>query len=204
MPGHSKICLTDDTSRADIVWCDGDGPGTGSDDADDPASRHVQFQVEVNLNTDEADPSLGGWLEARLMRVAGVLGVDRGVVNIVVVDDAQMALLHRQHLQEDQTTDVLTFDLRDNDQDDIQGDLVICMDEAVRQAALRGHKTRLEVLLYAVHGLLHLLGYDDDSPQDAQAMHDREDQLLVAIGYGPVYSRAPYHPKRDHNELGSG
>lgn len=198
MPSHSKVCLTDGTSGpgADTARCEGDEPNTGSDDTDEPASPRVEFQIELNLHTDEADPPISGWLEACLMRIAGLLKLDRGVVSIVIVDDAEMARLHRQHRQENGTTDVLTFDLRDSTQDDVEGDLVICIDEAARQAAGRGHETRLEVLLYAVHGLLHLLDYDDHNPQDALAMHIREDELLTAIGYGPVYSRGRREPNR--------
>ena len=46
--------------------------------------------------------------------------------------------------------------------------------------------------------LLHLLGYDDHTPEDARAMHSREDELLTAIGYGPVYSGGPH--QRDHGD----
>ena len=81
MPGHSKVCLTDGTtgSGTDVVWCDSDGLSTGSDDTDDPA---IEFQAELNLHTSDADPPISGWLEAGLIRVAGLLGVDRGVVSI--------------------------------------------------------------------------------------------------------------------------
>jgi len=239
MPSHSKVCLTDGTTapHADAARCEDDGLSAGSGDTDEPASQRIEFQVELNLHTDETDPPMSGWFEACLMRVAGVLGLERGGVSVAIVGDARMIQLHRQHKQEEGTTDVLTFDLRDipitneftvssadaerksstfldsrrgkvipdgySAQDHVQGDLVICMDEAARQAVSRGHETRLEVLLYAVHGLLHLLGYDDHNPQDAEAMHRREDELLTAIGYGPVYSRDQREPKRGSDALDS-
>lgn len=205
MPGHSKVCLTDGTAGpdADVARCEGEGLSAGSGDTDEPASQRIEFQVELNLHTDDADPPISGWLEVCLTCVAGLLGLNRGVVSVAIVGDAQMIRLHRQHKQKEGTTDVLTFDLRDSAKHDVEGDLVICMDEAARQAASRGHETRLEILLYAVHGLLHLLGYDDHNPQDALAMHNREDELLAAIGYGPVYSRGRRRPNRGSDELDS-
>src|SRR5690606_1916317 len=82
-----------------------------------------------------------------------------------------------------------TFDLRDGEAGALDGEIVLCVDEAVRQARQRRHDARLELLLYAVHGLLHLLGYDDHDPKDAAKMHRREDELLRAAGLGDVYRR---------------
>lgn len=203
---HMKVCLTDGTAGpgADTARSEGDGP-TSADpaDADEPASQCAPFQVALNLHTDDTDPPLGGWLKACLVRVAGRLGLSRGSVSVTVVDDARMSHLHRRYKQEAGTTDVLTFDLRDSRQEEMEGDVVICLDEAARQSASRGHETRLEVLLYAVHGVLHLLGEDDHQPPDALAMHRREDELLTAIGCGPVYSRGRRRPARGGDALDS-
>jgi probable rRNA maturation factor len=92
------------------------------------------------------------------------------------------------------TTDVLTFDLRDRkpprDREGVALELetVVCIDEARRRAAELNHPVRHELLLYCVHSLLHVQGYDDKSPAAARRMHAREDELLRAIGVGPVYS----------------
>ena len=86
---------------------------------------------------------------------------------------------------------MLTFDLRDDADADLEGDVALCVDEAARRAAERGHPVRDEVLLYAVHGLLHLLGEDDHTPADYARMHAREDALLTAIGVGPRFAVPP-------------
>ena len=148
--------------------------------------------VELNLLADETDPPLAGWLDVQLARIASIEQVTDGCLSVAVVDDLQMARMHRQYKQTDGTTDVLTFDLRDGQDDPIEADLVICRDEATRQAAARGHAVRLELLLYAVHGLLHLLGYDDADADQAAAMHQREDELLTAVGLDAAsYGRSP-------------
>ena len=99
-----------------------------------------------------------------------------------------MARLHEQYAGVPGTTDVLTFDLRDDPAEPLVGDIAICWDEAVRQADARHHPPRHEALLYAVHGLMHLLGEDDHDPAAAARMHLREDRLLAELGLPPVYA----------------
>ncbi len=145
--------------------------------------------IKLSLETADADPPLAGWLEPMLARAAALSDAPVAALSVVVVDDAAMTLLHDQHLGLDSTTDVLTFDLRDAADQPVDGEIVVCLDEARRQAQRRGHDTRVEVLLYAVHGLLHLLGEDDHDDADYRRMHRREDELLIALGIGAVFGR---------------
>jgi len=127
-------------------------------------------------------------------------------VTIVVIDDGRMALMHAGFSGVEGTTDVLTFDLRDEPLDardaaasgrpipGVEGEVYVCIDEARRRAAERGHSTDDELLLYATHGLLHLVGYDDHDEDDYLAMHTREDALLEAIGVGRIFAAIPTPP----------
>lgn len=144
-------------------------------------------RITLDLQAPDCDPPAAGWLEPQLARIAALASVERCVLNLAVVDDEQMSELHGQYLGIAGTTDVLTFDLRDDPDQPVEGDIVVCMDEARRQAGDRGHDTRLELLLYTVHGLLHLLGEDDHDPADYEKMHKREDDLLVRAGLGAVF-----------------
>ncbi|MCC6660166.1 MAG: rRNA maturation RNase YbeY [Phycisphaerales bacterium] len=135
------------------------------------------------------------WLQARATEVLGVLGAS-GEVRVRVVDDPEMARAHQEFADTPGTTDVLTFDLSDpdapaRDRPVLDTDILICADEAARQARARGHETERELLLYIVHGVLHCLGHDDHDPDAAAAMHAREDQVLMAIGVGPTYRGEP-------------
>lgn len=155
----------------------------------DPA-EHLGLVVALSQYAPDCDPPAAGWLENQFTRIANLAGVDRGQINLAIVDDRRMAEMHQQYSNEPGSTDVLTFDLRDQldgAQIPVEGDIVICSDVAARQAQQRGHDTRLELLLYAVHGLLHLLGEDDHDPADYQKMHQREDELLKRAGLGPVF-----------------
>jgi len=116
--------------------------------------------------------------------------IKRCEVSIALVTDPEIAELNERWLGHRGPTDVLTFDLRDEpDPRQIIGEIIISLDTARREAARRGHAWRHEVLLYIVHGLLHLLGYDDARAKHRAEMHAIEDKVLSALGIGPVYAR---------------
>lgn len=112
-----------------------------------------------------------------------------GVVRVRVVLDDEMASMHEEFTGVAGTTDVLTFDLREEATGPLDADIVVCLDEATRQAKARGHGPEHELLLYTIHGVLHCLGHDDHDDDDFEAMHRAEDEVLTAIGVGPLFSR---------------
>jgi len=69
----------------------------------------------------------------------------------------------------------------------VDADLLVCVDEARRQAGSRGHGVLEELVLYVLHGVLHGLGHDDAGAGEAVAMHGEEDRVLRSIGLGAVY-----------------
>lgn len=109
-----------------------------------------------------------------------------GSVVIRIVGDAEMAAAHERYTGVAGTTDVLTFDLSEPG-GPAEIDLLLCSDVAAREAASRGGPAWRELLLYAVHGMLHCAGHDDHGEADAAAMHRREDEILAELGVGPVY-----------------
>lgn len=109
-------------------------------------------------------------------------------ISVIGVSDKRMARLNQKHLGHRGATDVLTFDLRDGAAE-VEGEIVLSLDTARREAVRRGHAVSSEAALYAVHGVLHLLGYDDHQLRRADKMHRMEDEILTSIGLGPVYSR---------------
>jgi len=117
-------------------------------------------------------------------------------LSVAVVNDAEMAALHERHLLQSGPTDVLTFDLRDEadrrsaGRQVLDGEIIISTDTAAREAKRRGHGMEAELALYVVHGVLHLLGYDDQTAAQAERMHAVEDAILVAVGLGPVFASA--------------
>ena len=107
---------------------------------------------------------------------------------MVGISDNSIAQLNRAHLGHRGPTDVLTFDLSDGAAQ-IDGQIAISLDTARKEAARRGHPISSEAALYAVHGVLHLLGYDDRSSSQAKQMHRAEDEILRSLGRKAVYAR---------------
>ncbi len=109
-------------------------------------------------------------------------------LSVAVVDDAHMADLHEQYSGIPGATDVLAFPLGDDTHDagdsgppPLLGEVVVSVDTAVREAKERGLSTERELLLYVMHGTLHLLGYDDHDPEERRRMHQRQEELLGAF-----------------------
>jgi probable rRNA maturation factor len=129
------------------------------------------------------------WIANCLKKLAKLMKRE-GMMVLSFVDDVEMDRLHREHLNIAGTTDVLTFDMRDDESDAIVDvEAVVCVDEAARQAKEHGHDTRTELLLYGLHALLHVTGFDDTTPAKHKKMHAEEDRLLGLIGLGPVYGK---------------
>lgn len=127
------------------------------------------------------------WLREHAARAAALLDAP-GEVRVRVVRDDEMARAHLRFADVPGTTDVLTFDLA-GDQRTLDVDVLVCFDEAERQAARLAHDTRRELLLYIVHAMLHCLGHDDHNDDDYQRMHDTEDRLLEQLGVGTTFAR---------------
>lgn len=111
--------------------------------------------------------------------------VERATVQFV--RDRAMQALHQRWSNDPSITDVLTFAQNQPGQP-VDCDVAICVDEAARRAAELGHPVRLELLLYALHALLHACGYDDRTPGDHAAMHAMEDRILTQVGVGAVFA----------------
>ena len=108
-----------------------------------------------------------------------------------------MSALHKKFMGIPGPTDVLTFPMEtDAHGCVITGEVIVCVSQALRQARARTIPPRLELLLYALHGLLHLLGYDDRTDSAFRIMHRTEDAILTELGFGPVFAATTAPPPR--------
>jgi probable rRNA maturation factor len=112
-------------------------------------------------------------------------------LSIVLVGDRAMADLHDRFMGLPDPTDVLTFpidlDARENP---LSGEVFICVPYARRAAKPREIPVQNELLLYALHGMLHLCGFDDRTERGFAQMHRKEDRILQQLGIGAVFSGA--------------
>ena len=103
-------------------------------------------------------------------------------LGIKIVSSAEMARVNEQYLQHAGPTDVITFNHLDIEQQNrIHGDIYVCIEEAMIQAKRFGTSWQEELVRYVVHGMLHLLGYDDRTERLRQAMKRVQDELVDRI-----------------------
>jgi len=111
-------------------------------------------------------------------------------VSILLVNDEEMQAMNSKYRGIDRPTDVLSFSQMDEgsapfeDSPVILGDIVISVDTAERQAVSRGEPVDDELDMLVVHGILHLLGYDDETDEKSEIMLSRQAVILNGIRNG--------------------
>lgn len=108
-------------------------------------------------------------------------GIVHGDISLAVVDDAAIHELNRRWLEHDEPTDVLSFVLEESD-GYREGEIIVSADTALSRATEFGWSANNELLLYVVHGALHLVGYDDKGPVEREQMREREQFYLARLG----------------------
>lgn len=106
---------------------------------------------------------------------------------ITLTTDQGIRTVHRRFLGASKITDVISFDLSDQFESNRRIDVVVNADLAKRQAALRRIRFVSELGLYVVHGLLHQLGFDDQTARQAARMHRVENSILIECGLEPAF-----------------
>jgi probable rRNA maturation factor len=153
----------------------------------DPGSDYlitvqVDERFEGKVNTDALHRLAIGVLKAE--EAAGPLEL-----GVVVTTDDEVHTLNKEYLGHDYNTDVISFGMESEkefitpeDRPAYLGDVVISYERAAEQGPEYGHTTEQEVATLMVHGLLHLLGYDDIEDEAQERMHRRQDELMRRLG----------------------
>ena len=103
-----------------------------------------------------------------------------GMVSIAVVDDPTIHQINREFLEHDYPTDVLSFVLEDR-APHLEGELIVSTDTAIENAVEYGWSASNELLLYVIHGALHLVGYRDKHDDDISEMRAAEEEILKQL-----------------------
>lgn len=144
----------------------------------DVALDHKPFPIDVARLRDAV---------TRILKDAGK---KKAVISLAIVDDATIHDVNLRFLQHDEPTDVISFVLEE-DETSIEAELVLGADVAARVAGELGVAPGDELLLYAVHGALHLVGHDDLSDEPRELMRAAERKYLAQFGIvlpGPTAS----------------
>jgi len=146
----------------------------------------MRLRIAANPAFPEVADARVPWL-AFLVQLAAELGPGERWVELSFLDDAEMRRLNRDWRGKDAPTDVLSFSYgEDGDgalpaEEDLDGEILVSIETARRQAAAAGHALAEEVSVLAIHGLCHILGHDHETDAEAAAMAAVEQPLRGRI-----------------------
>lgn len=138
-----------------------------------------EVDVMVSVGEGVAPPVDAARVEAAVRHVLRAEGVDAAEISVALVGDGEIAALNEEYLDHEGPTDVISFHLHDPGEPPL-GDVYVGVDQAARQAAGFGAPADEEVLRLAVHGTLHVLGYEHPEGEDRadSPMFARQEMLL--------------------------
>lgn len=148
----------------------------------------VQVFVENAQTEVPVGPEMNRLIERVIATAAEQESLASGEVSILLVDDREIQRYNARYRGVDQPTDVLSFSMLEGESlpsqeiPQLLGDILISMPRAVSQAAEFGHSLERELGFLVVHGFLHLLGYDHDTPEAEQEMFARQERVLARLG----------------------
>ncbi|MBD8031860.1 MULTISPECIES: rRNA maturation RNase YbeY [Solibacillus] len=152
--------------------------------------------------TNEVKDSHLKLVEELLQHAAEHEGIEDGSeVSITFVTNEAIHEINREYRDKDQPTDVISFALEEMGEGEMQiigegiprilGDIIISTDRTREQATEYGHTFERELGFLAVHGFLHLLGYDHMTPEDEKVMFGKQDAILQSYGLGRDTNERP-------------
>jgi probable rRNA maturation factor len=138
-----------------------------------------EVDVMVSVGEGVVPPVDAERVEAAVRHVLRAEGVDAAEISVALVGDAEIAALNEQYLDHEGPTDVISFHLHDRGEPPL-GDVYVGVEQAARQAAGFGASADEEVLRLAVHGTLHVLGYEhpEGEGRTGSPMFVRQEALL--------------------------
>lgn len=144
-----------------------------------------EIEVDVSVGEGVESPVDPERVEAAVRHVLRAEGVEAAEISIALVSDAEIAALNQDYLQHEGPTDVISFALHEEGEPPL-GDIYIGVDQAARQAVEFGATPAEEVIRLAVHGTLHVLGYEhpEGDGRVESEMFSRQEELLKGLEKG--------------------
>ncbi|MCL7747244.1 rRNA maturation RNase YbeY [Halalkalibacter alkaliphilus] len=154
----------------------------------------MNITVDFNDETNSITKDQHELIESVILKTAEVEGLKGEIeVSVTIVDEKRIQEINREYRDKDQPTDVISFALNEQDEDEpevvyaedmpnILGDIIISFVHIQRQAEEYGHSFERELGFLTVHGMLHLLGYDHMTDADEKEMFSRQEDILTAYG----------------------
>lgn len=122
-------------------------------------------------------------IEKAVRHILDEAKIVRGLMEIDIIGNEAIHQVNVEFLDHDAATDVLAFEMdRDEAAGMLEGNILVSAEMAAERGAEFGWTESEELLLYVIHGTLHLVGYDDHVGGDAEAMRRKETEALAAVG----------------------
>jgi probable rRNA maturation factor len=139
--------------------------------------KKKQFTLEI-INSQSDLTVSSPKVKKTCQKILDDHSVETGFLTIVFVDSMTMHQKNVEFLQHDYPTDVISFPLEALSDGHLEGEILVCPRVAIKNAEKYGLTPEEETLLYAVHGTLHLVGYDDKTPAAKRTMRKMEKKYL--------------------------
>lgn len=141
------------------------------------------MEIEIFNETQENLEKELSELKVLLENVAKDEGLDNILFNVIIIDNSKIRELNRTYRNIDRETDVISFALEDDKTFNLEeirvlGDIYISIDKARSQALEYGHSFKRELSFLAIHGFLHLLGYDHMEKEEEEIMFKKQEEVL--------------------------
>ena len=148
--------------------------------------------VQINYNNIEENEEYNKIINTVVKKCFEEEGLDniKIYINIILTNPEEIKRINKEYRNIDRETDVISFALEDEKKEDftktrLLGDIYISIDKAKEQAISYEHSLERELSFLAVHGLLHLLGYDHMTKEDEKIMFTKQKEIL----YGKRFAR---------------
>lgn len=141
------------------------------------------MEIEIFNETEENLEKELSELKELLVNVAKDEGLENILFNVIIIDNSRIREINREYRNIDRETDVISFALEDDKTFNLQeirvlGDIYISIDKARSQALEYGHSFKRELSFLAIHGFLHLLGYDHMEKEEEEIMFKKQEEVL--------------------------
>ena len=141
-----------------------------------------RMRCRVDIANEQTRPVDLDTLKLAIERVIASSSFQDVTISLAIIDDEKMHALNRQFLNHDYPTDVLSFPLeRDAEAATLVGEIIVSADTAHEVAVEYDWPYEHELLLYVIHGALHLVGFDDKSEEKVIEMRKAEEEILASF-----------------------
>ncbi len=129
-------------------------------------------------NYDQSNPTIESEILSWMERCTLNLGIAIEQINYVFCTDDELLAINIEYLNHDYYTDIITFDLRDSINEPILADLYISLDRVKENAQTNNVSNTLELKRVMIHGILHICGYSDKTPENVIIMREKENYYI--------------------------